>query len=1045
MCYPHLCSLTRGALLLGAVLVLSGSATATTGGGDPFVLLSGDVFDGSGGPLTAGTTYFAPGGLTVPEGQTLTVGEGAVVKFGGGALDCHGTLTVQGTASEPVHFTSVEDDSIGGDTGQDGPTAGAPGQWGGLILRDASDASTVHRAVLRFADDSIRLLAADVTVTDTTLADGSGTGLNLTGTSFPTVSGCAFNDNDRPVDNAQLDALVGFANNTAGGNALHDAIRCEGSGEGFLEQALFLSGSATLGPANTLNGDGVVIVAGVLVEADAADVLTLEAGLILKFEDLISVNAQFPLVCSGTAQQPVVFTSVHDDSVGGDTGKDGAAVAPAPGAWGELDFTGPAAGASVLTGVRVRYGSGVVLNAADLTLADSTVELCSGAGLDLFHNSFPAVTGCRFDSNQEPVARVPLEALAGFGGNAAAGNAVTDELSVGPGGSLGVAVSGEVTVAPPQTLNGSGVVLLTPNGYTLTAGSRLTLEAGVVLKSRQNAFGGASYFFEGELVCDGTEAQPVVFTGIADDAFGGDSNLDGTATVPAAGDWGRLVFQDGSDASALRHTIVRFAGVGPALTLQGADVTLSDCRVERSSQDALDLGGGASPSRPTVVGCRFEDNGGLAIDSASLPGLEGLRFNTAAGNALGDHARVSYGALLGGATLRGDSYPGDALVVDAVIDVGAGETLTVEEGVVLKMDAGTAIVCSGSLFVRGTGFEPVVATSLKDDSIGGDTNGDGNASQPQPLDWGFLRFTAFAETSAVEHLTLRYGNSAFDCSSDQVAVRALRVESCFGRGALFADCSADVVNLVVLDAGGEGVRLTGGDFDLVHATVTGSGGDGIRTFGGYLGDIRNTISVANAGENFRSVAAGRLFDSCGSPALAGIDGNIDADPLFADAIGGDLGLQPGSPCIDAADFATALAVVTDAAEASRILDDDLSGVDRPDMGAYERAAYTLSVSGEPRIGTTFTMTYDGPPGTAVVAVGFLDGTAYFAPYGFLTMGAGSSLSPVIFHPVGVPLPVAVPDEPLLDGLLFGTQALCHPAGDTSVGNLTNLYRDRVTL
>jgi hypothetical protein len=56
-------------------------------------------------------------------------------------------------------------------------------------------------------------------------------------------------------------------------------------------------------------------------------------------------------------------------------------------------------------------------------------------------------------------------------------------------------------------------------------------------------------------------------------------------------------------------------------------------------------------------------------------------------------------------------------------------------------------------------------------------------------------------------------------------------------------------------------------------------------------------------------------------------GNINTDPLFVDAAGGDYRLQAGSPCIDAGDPATTLT-------------EDIDGNSRPagsgyDMGAYE--------------------------------------------------------------------------------------------------------------
>uniref|UniRef100_UPI0005BAE540 hypothetical protein n=1 Tax=Arthrobacter sp. UNC362MFTsu5.1 TaxID=1449044 RepID=UPI0005BAE540 len=78
-------------------------------------------------------------------------------------------------------------------------------------------------------------------------------------------------------------------------------------------------------------------------------------------------------------------------------------------------------------------------------------------------------------------------------------------------------------------------------------------------------------------------------------------------------------------------------------------------------------------------------------------------------------------------------------------EVGAGVTLTVQAGTVVKIDNATKLSIKGALVINGTAAQPAVLTSYRDDSAGGDTNGDGTATQPTADLWQGILINSGAE------------------------------------------------------------------------------------------------------------------------------------------------------------------------------------------------------------------------------------------------------------------------------------------------------------
>ena len=116
------------------------------------------------------------------------------------------------------------------------------------------------------------------------------------------------------------------------------------------------------------------------------------------------------------------------------------------------------------------------------------------------------------------------------------------------------------------------------------------------------------------------------------------------------------------------------------------------------------------------------------------------------------------------------SLAGSPYLVSSSVYVRDGATLTIDPGVVVKfaptggaVDTGGIRVVAGRLIARGTGALPIVFTSLHDDTVGGDS--DGNAGVlPEPGDWATISIGGEDAESAVEtspsvisNASIRYG------------------------------------------------------------------------------------------------------------------------------------------------------------------------------------------------------------------------------------------------------------------------------------------------
>ncbi|MEZ6015400.1 MAG: hypothetical protein R3F49_09825 [Planctomycetota bacterium] len=856
------------------------------------VSLSGNLSDATTGPLLSGTVYHVTSNITVPTGATLTVQSGAVVKFQfDGLLTVAGTLNVNGAGPNAVHFTDLRDDTVGGDSNGDGAaTLPAANWWRGIQFTNTSGASNVRGLTVRYGGrfiSAFELSGSSLTLRDCRVESFGSDAYDLNTLSAPTLVNCAaVGCTGTAFANVALTSVPNFTGLTASGNTTNWVNVVAG--------VIPMGASVAIGPQNGVNG---ALRCANTITVSSGATLALAAGCSLKFAFDAQMVVSGTLDASGTTGQPVSFTEERDDTVGGDGNGDAGATAPAAGFWRGLNFQAGAGG--TLDHARVRYG-GRFISALELTssnpiVRNTVIEAFTSAGIDLNATSRPTLTNVALlNCGGAAIESAPIQALPGFTGITASGNQ-KNWINVT---SATVAAGTNVVVGPQNGIQG---VVRYANSITVAAGGTLTFQPGAICK-----FGfDAQLNVSGLLLSQGTGAAQVYFTDERDDAVGGDSNTDGVVSLPSAAWWRGVMLNDTADGSHLAFTTIRYGGrFISGLELVNAAVTVNRCVISDFTGVGIDCNN--STEQCLFDHVRVDRCTGDAIDKVEINRVVDFIAATGAGNGA-NRLVVRSGTVSGTVTIDPVNQFLGSIALGGSLTIPQGAALNLQPGVVLKLGFDRLITVNGSFSVRGTLDEPVILTEERDDSVGGDSNGDGNGTVPGPGYWRGIDFSSTTDPSVVIGLEVRYGGRFIPnvmVRQPTVFMREVRSVGSSTDGFQFLAAGITPSRLIAVGNFGDGVEVAGGAFDVRQVTAVGNGGFGVRGTAGWSGRLLDSIVWNNAAGAFTGIGAGRVRYSNGDAALAGTVGNIFADPQFVNLASNDLRLQSTSPCINSGDPAS---------------------------------------------------------------------------------------------------------------------------------------------
>jgi parallel beta-helix repeat protein len=814
------------------------SGTSFSGGGIKAIEIRGGTITGDE-VFDAEVPYLLTAELIIADGGSLTIPPGTIVfAETAGKIKNQGKLNAIGTAESPIIFTSLKDDTVGGDANGDADaTSPAAQDWQGIqtdfttsvtrlehcefsygggsqntTIYALRGLTTIEDCLIQFSESrAVFISAGDAILRNNTFTDAASTGVYMRNS-----QGYSILENNH------------FENCVTGVYAWESGVELIASGTtavncGNTNAVKFVDTTGSLG----IDEDQIwqeellyYVTRDVIVAAGVS--WTIAPGTLVKFAAGNRVTINGDLSAVGTEDSPIQFTSILDDSIGGDTNEDAEATTPVAGDWAGLVVRNN--GSIELDYVEMYYGGKVGAGSTALVLdgttefsitnstfayselrgiwledrpsgiiSGNTIRDVGGNGLYAKSNTTgPGVeiTNNHFENTGGKAMWYSISSPFTFSGNTFTGDLNSQTIRMR---------GGRISDGTTTTLLANQTYVFLDDGTNqavleIERGGTLIVEEGAILKF--DKFRGIRQ--DGHMELRGTEENPVILTSALDDTAGGDTNNDGNTTTPAPGDWMSIWIRDtflsqaGLATGIFENIEVRYAGLEPvgsggtgtpAILLDGGTFEMKNVSI----LDSFDVGfrsrhdvGEATIDGMTIIGSPLEainlEDGTIHLNNITIDEIDGAPLDLRMGSldftldnlVVGENVPSNRTRVTG--NTRTHIVLGHTPLVvfeDRFgLDWGTGfvpSSITILPGTVVKIAPSAPFVPvimadgRGHLILNGEPGRPIIITSLLDDSIFGDTNGDGNTTSPAPGDWDGIFLSD--PNSQLNHVEVRYSKS----------------------------------------------------------------------------------------------------------------------------------------------------------------------------------------------------------------------------------------------------------------------------------------------